>query len=259
MLTLLATMVLSCAEPQGSPLAFTDFSSDLDRTSFVLVVGTLGKVTEGRKDRLKAGEGNLDEGGVSASISGTVFSKVQASAKLDVGKALHGTKETALAVTFDMQHAKLNDGAIRRHFLLTPRVALDDGMLGLWFLERDKGKLVLSRVVRLDPKQAANADTFRRLCEDLYTLNVRIHELKGACDIAMRTKAADKAGAIAVLQKALASKATLLEAASERWKTSEVAPLEAKARKLLEDLGVRPASRPSDDDPGAEGWRRGDR
>jgi len=253
MFATLLTALVSFAEPQGPALQFVDFASDLGKPSFCLVAGTLGKITEGKKERLKGGEGSLDEGGVMASVSGTVFTKVQATAKLLVSKPLHGTKDDTLTVAFDMQVAKLGDGGQRRHFLLTPRVPLEDGMLALWFLERDKGKLTIARVVRLDPKKPTNAETFTRLCVDLYAVNVRIAELKAAHDNALRSRATDKKGAIAVLQKALEKPCTLLEAGSENWRRMEIDPLEQKVRKVLEDLGVRPASRPSTDEPPLEG------
>jgi hypothetical protein len=245
MLTLLCGLFLTAPLPQGQALSFLDYTGELQKPSFVLVVGTLGKVTEGKKERLKPGEGTLDEGGVSTSVSGTVFAKVQATAKLAVGKALHGTAEPALTIAFDLQTAKLNDGAQKRHFLLTPRVALEDGMLGLFFLEKVKDKLTVTRVLRHDPKKNVTAETFTRLCEDLHALNAYLSELRFACEAATKLQATDRKKAVEVLRKALQKKPELRESQGEQWRRMEVAPQEQKAKELFASLGgdrVEPAS-----------------
>jgi hypothetical protein len=221
----------------GKP--FVDFHDLLAKPDTVVVIAKLGKITEGKRERMKDGEGQLGEGGAVAAMSGTVFYKVQASAKLAVEKALCGTSERTLTATFDMQWAKLGSGEVKRQWLLTPRVTLEDDQLALFVLTKDKGATKVTRVVRHDAK-AETAEAFGKRVEDMFTINQRMHELDAACQAAQFEARKDKKAAAAALRAVLEKKPKLLLPESDAALSSRAGPFEKRAKELASELDPEP-------------------
>jgi hypothetical protein len=207
------------------------------------MLGKLDKVVEGRRERMKDGEGQLGEGGATAVISGTVFHKVAATGKLQVVRALRGAKDgQGLALQFELQSSKLNDGATRRFFLLSPRVLYEDGMQGLFVLEKQKGKEIyaVTQVLRLDPAHDKGKDAgpaFAQRAADCFTINARAAALNEALEAARQLVAADKkVEAKAVLQKAWEAEIELERTDSIAERKRRVDPLENQVKEQIAAL-----------------------
>jgi len=221
---------------------FVDFSAALAKADTAVVIGRLGKVSEGRRERMKDDEGDLTEaGGATVKTSGTMFYRVASTARLAVVKPLVGIgKEPALPLAFDVQSARLDRGGNRRHFLVKPRVPCEDGMLGLFVLQKDKGVWDVAQVVRHEAPADAPPDaeqTFLKRAEDLLLINQRLLDLRAALDDAafQKERGERKAGA-AKLRTALDKRVRMLAEEDLAVLHAQVGPLEKRARELLGEL-----------------------
>lgn len=219
--------------PGAGGQRFVDFHRDLAHPGAVVVVGTLSKWKEGKRERLA--DGQLGGGGQVASVSGTQYFKVPVTASLQPRATLHG-KAGDLALAFDVQLARLPDGKERRQAANGMAVAEDTLAL---FVVTPKGKkgFELRHVIVFDPAvdqgadgQAAFGDTMR----DYYTVNRRMYELTEALAVLERAKddAARKA-ALATLRELLAKKPELKRPQNDGLLQQHVAPLEQRAEKRL--------------------------
>jgi hypothetical protein len=227
--------------PQGLAQRFVDFSGDLDRSGLLAVVGTLGKLKEGRRERLE--EGKLGGPSTSVSVSGTQYFKVPASGPLQPQAVLIGGTKGKLGVEFDLQLARLPDGKERRQSMTANPAPVEEGMLALWVLApRHRGKgLELLHVVAFDPTQDTGADargTFVDAMRDFVAINQRVHDLKqaiAALEQAVGPEAQTKArdALRAVLDAKFEPRRPELQsvASSQLW------PFEKRAKDRLGDAG----------------------
>jgi hypothetical protein len=240
-LTLLFTVLLAPA-PQLPAPGFLDFADDLGRRNVAVVAGTLARISEGRRERMKEGDGRLGEGTAVLDVAGTAFHRVQAAARLQALTVHAGEvkERESLAVAFELQAAVKPDGTKTRHFLLTPRVACEDGMLGLFVLEKEgaRGGWRVAKVLRAGTgARAEPAAAFLQRCADVVALNRRMHALREAIEAAKRLREAkDDAAAAQALEQALAGEPELQREDSQPLRAQHVAPLERRARELLGKL-----------------------
>ena len=224
--------------PQDAGPRFLDFSVALSRRDVVVAIGTVGKVQEGKRERMKDGEAQLGEGGMVVNEAGTVFYKVQAGAKVTITKPLHGTKETSLQVGFPMQWAKLNDGSIKRHLLLTPRVEVREDSPLLLVLEKEKGNYKVLAAMRSTQKEES-PQAFAQRAEDVFAINVFQKTLREAIATAQELEGSDAKKALATLREGLARKPKLLAESSEMQLSMHAGPIEKRANALLRELEAR--------------------
>lgn len=233
-------LLLPCAWAQvalpGVGSRFVDFHEDLAHSGAVVVVGTLTKWKEGKRERLA--EGQLGGGGQVASVSGTQYFQVPVTASLRPRATLHGKADDAV-VTFDVQVARLPDGKERRQMRSGTPIAEDQLALFV-VLPRPKKGFELRHVIVFDPAteegagaEAAFADSMR----DYYTVNRRMCDLTQA--LAKLDAAKDEAQrqeAATALRELLAAKPELKAPKNDQLLTQHVAPLEKRAEKRLAEI-----------------------
>ena len=161
MLNLLTTVSLSLFSPQVVPeppaspqMRYVDFSHDLERPGVTAMVGRLGKLKKGKRERIKAG-GRLGGKASQTSVSGTQYYKVPVRAKIVDETVLAGAKPKGkVELEFDLQIARLPNGSEHRQSMTGNGAALQDGQLALWVVEkRPKARrLALLHVIPFHPK-----------------------------------------------------------------------------------------------------------
>lgn len=192
MLDLLTTAALLTLAPQSVPapsaspqMRYVDFSKDLGRPGVSAVVGRLGKLKEGRRERLK--EARLGGGGTQMSVSGTQYWKVPVRARIADPVVLLGPEPGGrLDLAFDLQVARLPDGGEHRQSMTGNGAALADDALALWVVERPrKGRRCeLLHVIPFHPKADAARDgrdetaVFTANMTDFCAVNNRVAELR---------------------------------------------------------------------------------
>ena len=240
---LLLTGLLAAQTPQlpASPqMRYVDFSADLDRTSVVVVVGTLGKLKEGKRERLA--DGNLGSGTANVSVSGTQYFKVPVTATITPRAVLAG-KADKLQLAFELQLARLPDGKEKRQALTGNGAQLDDDTLALFVVaNKPKGKgLELLHVIPFDANTDKGADAeakFADTMRDFYAVNQRVHDLRerlDAVDKAVGPEAKQKA--LDALKELYEKKLELRQSANDALVTQHVGPLETRAKKRLDEAG----------------------
>jgi hypothetical protein len=196
-----------------------------------VVVGTLDKWKEGKRERLA--DGQLGGAGQVASVSGTQYFKVPVTAALRPRKVLHGKAET-VALQFDVQLARLPDGKERRQ--VADGAPLAEGGLALFVVvPKPKKGFELRQVIVFDPDAEKGGEaSFVDTMHDYYVVNRRMHALTRALDAADQAK--DDAGrkaALATLREVLAAKPELKQPRNDLLLGQHVAPLEQRAEKRL--------------------------
>ena len=233
LLLLLPALPAQIALPSGGGQRFVDFSGDLAHPGALVVIGTLGKWKEGKRERLA--DGQLGGGGQVASVSGTQYFKVPVTAALQARTTLHGKPE-AVTLGFDVQLARLPDGKERRQVASGAALAEDTLALFVVTPKAKKGHelrhvIVFDRTVDQGPDgEAAFGDTMR----DYYTVNRRVHDLTEA--LARLDRAKDEAGqqaARTTLRELLAKPPELKRPANDALLQQHVAPLVQRAEKRL--------------------------
>src|SRR4030095_1813211 len=103
---------------------FLEFARAPRRPSVTVVLGSLSRITEGRRERMKDRDAELGEGEAKISISGVVYNKVESTARLVVTESFCGPAKASrgdrLSIRFDMQVAELPDGDKKRPLLIKP-------------------------------------------------------------------------------------------------------------------------------------------
>lgn len=242
--SLFAALLLSgLAAAQGVSLSsgtqprFVDWSQDLDRPGVVVAVGALGPWKEGKRERLENGQ--LGGAGSVAQVSGTQYFKVPVTTTLQPRAVLDG-KADKLALSFDVQIARLPDGKEQKQSTTGDGAKLDDGTLALFVLApRSKGKgLDVLRVIPFDRSADKGADAepqFVDTMRDFAAVNRRMRDLRLAIDAV--DKAADPGGkqkALTALRELLDKKLELKQPANDGLLGQYVAPWERRAKERLD-------------------------
>jgi uncharacterized small protein (DUF1192 family) len=240
-----AILLAALAALQSSPKRFIEFAEDLKRPGVAVVLGTLSRITEGHRDRLKDQDVDLGEGEAKVSISGVVYYKVDSTARLVATESFRAPAKVErgdrLNVAFDLQVATLPDGSKRRHFMVQPRSVAEDSQTGLWVLEKSQAKdeYRVLRVMRLDPKEskASDLDAFQKRAADVYEINQRVRDLTDALNRAFELREkGDPRQAAQALKPLLDPKKTWRAVESDALATQFLGPLEKRARELLAEL-----------------------
>lgn len=235
----LAPLAAQVSLPNAGP-RFVDFHTALAGSGVSVVVGTLGKWKEGRRERLA--DGQLGGHGQVASISGTQYFKVPVTAPVHVRATFHGTAAKPV-LAFDVQLARLPDGKERRQTL--DGVALAEHMLALFVVREQKKGCELLHVIPFDGRLHPGGDGeagFVDAMHDVCTVNRRMLDLeRGIAALDGATDAAARQAAAKALAELVAAGPELRESASDALLAQHVAPLEARARKCLAGAGPAPA------------------
>jgi len=220
---------------KGGGSRFVDFSDDLARPGVAVVLGTLGKVKEGKRERLP--DGALGGAGTSVSVSGTQYFKVPATAPIEVRKELHGEAGKP-TLQFEMQLARLPDGKERRQLRAGNNAEITEGAFGLFVIDNTgKGKAV--QLLHLIPFQKgndgnANEAAFVDSMSDVVAVNKHVLALKQALAAADAAKTDDdKAKTKKALQELVDHRPEMKRTENDGWLAMYVGPLEARAKKRL--------------------------
>ncbi len=242
MLTCLCLAVLACPSPQSLPLVqgpqqrFLDYSKDLERPTVSVVIGTLGRFQEGRRERLE--DGALGGPGARSSVSGTQFFKVPVRTSLQVQEVLAGGKPARTNLEFELQLARLPDGSERRQVIGGNGAPLETGVQALWVVELpEKGKaLQLLHVLPRDPRIDDDPRAFADLCRDFTAINRHVADLRAALaalEAAPKGEPGSLPRALEGLRQVLAARPTLKEPKHDAVLQQHAGPLEARAKQAL--------------------------
>lgn len=223
--------------------SFVDFSDALAQPRALAVLGRLDKLREGKKRKVKDRDAHIGTGGGVSRISGAVYYRIHARARLAVESILAGKKTAKpLRLRLDYQLAQLPDGSKKRQLTSPPRPVISEEAVALWILAPAKmdrrSHEVLRAVVAPDAvsKDVKAGKRFRDHMRDLVAINQRIATLKKAVARARVASVLDSEAAIHMLEKALAGKIELLDPESDRFLAAHVGPWERRARELVRNL-----------------------
>jgi len=226
---------------------YVDFHQALADPNVAVVVGTLGKPKEGKRERLA--EGQLGGAGSVSSVSGTQYFKVPVTAKVQVRSTFQGKVDNP-ALAFDVQVARLPDGKEQRQTMLPNAAKLGDGTLALFVLRpRPKGKgHELVGVIPFDEQVDAAQDAeagFVDTMHDFYVVNRHVLDLEQALrafDEAAAGKAREDAARL--LQQLVTKRPELKQVANDNLWAQHAGALEARARQRLAEAGGKPVATP---------------
>ncbi|MBM4061196.1 MAG: hypothetical protein FJ265_08890 [Planctomycetes bacterium] len=233
-------------------MRYVDWSRDLDRPAVAVVVGTLGKWKEGRRERLD--EGQLGGGAAVSHVSGTQYFKVPVTAAVAVRAVLFPKMEKA-QLAFHVQLARLPDGKEQRQSLTGNGARLGEDRLALFVLvPKPKGKdYELLHVIPFDPKVDSGPEgelQFLDTMRDYAAVNLRVRDLRAAIaavDLAKEPARAEKA--LGALRELLAQKVELKQSSNDGLLGQHVRPLEQRAQQRL-DEAAKEAKRTAKDRDG---------
>jgi hypothetical protein len=249
-LPVVTALALGCLTAQVPPLPgaaatpqqrFVDFSRDLARPGVAVVTGRLGKLKEGRRERLP--DGVLGGSGAVTVVAGTQYFRVPVETTVTPVATFVGAAGP-VPLAFELQLARLPDGSEHRQARTGTGASLAEGTLALFVTappEPGRGKKgkahTLLHVIAFDAAADAGSDaqhTFVDAMHDVTTVNRRMHDLQVALDAHERAAPGEaKAAATKVLQDLLAAPPTLRQAANDALLTMHVAPLEQRARQRV--------------------------
>ncbi len=231
------------AMPVSPQMRFVDFHRELGRNDVVVVVGTLGKGKEGKRERIA--DGQLGGNGRVMAIAGTTYFKVPVQAPVQV-RATFAGKADKPVVGYEVQLARLPDGKEQRQSTTGTAATMDEGMLALFVMapgDKKKG-LDLVHVIPFDKTVDKGADAeavFVDTMADFVAVNRRMLELENG--ITALDKAADADGktkALAALKELVAHPLELKDAGNDGLVTQYVGPLEQRAKKRIADASAPP-------------------
>lgn len=223
---------------------FVDLSPHLGQRDVVVGIGTIDRLKDGKRERLKDG---TDLGGLGASmqVAGTVFYKVQATFAPKLTEVLLGeAPKPGTTARCELQAATLPSGERQQRFRTASRAQATDGALALFVLRKDKRGFEVAEVVAADPaidKGAGGsgdlAANFTKRAQDVFTVSLRMQRLRDALDVADSLLArGGKPEATVPLRTLLAEKPTLAEPTHEAWLSMHCGPLERALRDKLAKL-----------------------
>jgi len=227
--------------PTSPLMRHVDFSADLARPGVVVVVGKLGKLKEGKRERLA--DGSLGSNTQQVSVSGTQYFKVPVTGTI-APRATFVGKPDKLVVAFDLQLARLPDGKEKRQSLTGNGAAIDEDLLAMFVLvPPTKGKgLDLLHVIAFDGTIDKGPDAEPRFVDtmhDFWAVNQRVHDLRERLDtVDKAADAASKQTALAALKELLEQKLELRQSQNDALLAQHVAPLEVRAKKRLDEAAT---------------------
>jgi hypothetical protein len=234
--------------PATPAMRYVDFHRDLARQGVVVVVGTLGKGKEGRREKLA--DGKLGGGNVVTVISGTQFFKVPVQAPIQP-RATFAGKCDKVAIAYDLQVARLPDGKEQRQSTTSTAAPMDEGMLALFVLApADKKKVCeLLHVIPFDKKVDTGPDAeavFVDTMADHHAVNRRVLDYENA--LAAAETAADDASrtrALESLQQLVDAPLRLRRSENDGLLLQHVNPRETRAKQRLAAAAAKPAAEPA--------------
>lgn len=234
------------ATPITGGSGFVDLSPHLGQRDVTVAIGTIDRLKDGKRERLKDG---TDLGGLGSSmqVSGTVFYKIQATFAPKLTEVLAGDPlKSGTRVHCELQAATLPSGERQQRFRTESRALADEDALALFVLRKGKRGFEVAEVVVADPaldKGAGEsgdlAASFTKRAHDVFAVSQRMHRLRDALEVADSLLARDtKASATVPLRDLLAEKPSLAEPTHEAWLSMHCGPLE---RALKDKLAKLPA------------------
>ncbi|HEX5053212.1 MAG TPA: hypothetical protein VFZ65_15665 [Planctomycetota bacterium] len=224
--------------PSTPQMRYVDFSRDLDRPGVAVVVGTLGKFKEGKRERLA--DGSLGSNTAKVSVSGTQYFKVPVQATITPRATFAGDADKP-SIAFDVQLARLPDGKEQRQSMTGNGASIEEGTLALFVIaSKPKGKrLELLAVIPFDATVDKGPDAepeFVDTMHDFWAVNQRVHDLQQQLDAADKaTDAAAKDKALAALRELTKHDLELRKSQNDPLVSQYVAPLLARARKRIDE------------------------
>ena len=217
---------------------FLDLGSKLDQKGFAVVLGTLSKAKESKREKLE--DGKLGGASMVSVVSGTQWFKTQVTGTMLVRELLYGTLPQKAAIQFEQQVARLPDGKEKRQLRDDSGAELVEGTLGAFVVELGaKGMpLQLVRFVPFDSSHYASTDAEAAFAEemaDMVAVNVHVAALRQR--LTMLDEARDEAaakGAREALTDQLGKRPTMKRTEDEILLTVHAAPLEQRAQKALD-------------------------
>lgn len=219
----LTVVTLALAAPQDRPvppttpqMRFVDFSKDLERPGVTALIGRLGRMREGKRERLREG-GRLGNGTSQVQISGTQYYKVPVRTAVEDVTVLAGPEPGgAPQLGFDLQLARLPDGSERRQARTPDGTPLEEGLLALWVVEKPrKGRLLeLVHVIPFHPEADDGEDpdqVFEDNMRDFCAINQRVATLRTVLAATEKTEKVDRKERAAALDELRAAEDEELE------------------------------------------------
>jgi len=244
---LLAQLPALAAVPQ---MRYVDFHRELARGDVLVVVGTLGKGKEGKREKMA--DGKLGGGSAVAAVSGSQFYKVPVQAPVQP-RATFAGKADKIVIAYDVQVARLPDGKEQRQSTTGNAAPMDEGMLALFVLgtgDKKKGCELL-HVIPFDKNVDKGPDAeavFVDTMSDYHAVNRRVLDYENALAAVEKAKDDDaKKAALEALQKLVDEPLQLRHATNDNLVTQHVNPLEMRAKKKLADAAPKPAAEPAPD------------
>lgn len=239
--------------PNGPEQRYVDFAAKVDHKGFAVVLGSLGKTKEGKRERMP--DGQLGGGNAVTVVSGTQFFKVVATAPIEAKETLHGDLPAKPQLAFELQLARMPDGTERRQLLDGKGSPIDDGSYGAFLVEMPpKGKAM--HLVRFVPFVADNyattepKESFRQEIADFVTLNRHVAALKAALAAVDEARdEAQKGVAFEALKAAVDARPKALRPEDEGLFSTHAGPLEQRAKALL----APPAATETPKEPSSKG------
>jgi hypothetical protein len=214
---------------------YVDCSDELDRVNVSVVLGKLGKLKEGKRERLP--DGQLGGAGQVASVSGTQYFKVPVTAAVEVKTTLAGAKLTRAVLQFEQQVARLPDGKERRQLRTADAAELGEATPTLFVLEIDAKtkEAKLLHAIPFDAKEDKGEDAFVATMKDIVAVNVYVHQLKLAlAEVDTASGEAAVAKAKTALKELLDKRPELQRPEDDAMLTMHAGPFEQRARKRVD-------------------------
>ncbi len=219
--------------------AFIDISTHLDARDVVVAIGTLDRLKDGKRERLKEGA-DLGGAGTSMQIAGTVFYKVEATFVPKLDDVLFGQAPKAnTTVRCELQVATMPSGERQARFKTESRALATEDALALLVLRKGKRGYEVAEVVVADAAidKGDLATSFGKRARDVFTVCDRMRKLRDAGEMADRLLATGaKAAATVPLRTLLAEKPTLAEPTHDAWLSMHCGPLERALKDKLAKL-----------------------
>lgn len=239
---LAAQPAFATSTPGGS--GFVDLSPHLGQRDVVVGIGTIDRLKDGKRERLKDG---TDLGGLGSSmqVAGTVFHKIQATFAPKLSEVLLGEPlKSGATVRCELQAATLPSGERQQRFRTESRALASEDALALFVLRKGKRGFEVAEVVAADAaidKGAGGsgdlAAGFAKRAHDVFTVSQRMQRLRDALEGAESLLArGGKPEATVPLRALLAEKPTLAEPTHEAWLSMHCGPLERALRDKLAKL-----------------------
>jgi len=245
--------------PVSPQMRFVDFHRQLDQPGVIVTVGRLGKLKEGKRERLP--DGKLGGSNAVTVVSGTQYFEVPVTTTLQPQVIFGETDDDDdLHLQFKLQLARLPDGSEQRQALTGNGARLEQGTLALYVVApAAKGKqrktLALLHVIPFDAKVDQGPDAEARFVDamrDFYVVNRRVADLERALaavdaagDGEARTEA--RKAALAHLKELVEHPPELHVSQNDPLLIQHAGPLQARAEKRLAEATAKDAEPKHDD------------